>query len=322
MAPMDGYTDCAFRDVVKKYGKPDLMFTEFVNCQGLMVATDRLIEILRYTENQRPIIAQLFGHEVEFFYNAALLVCELGFDGVDINMGCPARDIASRGSGAGLIKTPDLALQIIQTVKRAVADYQSGKTFPLYQDVKNKKLKLWRIKVQKKREITVSVKTRIGYDKDSTSEWIKTLISAKPDFISLHARTFKQGYKGKASWEAIENAVTVSTVPLIGNGDVGSFSDIQKMFKQTHCAGVMIGRAAVGKPWVFQKQIEKYSSFSEVKKIALEQVKNYVLYKGEKKFYEMRKQLLAYFKGFERSKYLRIKLSHVSSAQDVLSILK
>ena len=319
---MDGYTDCAFRTVVKKYGKPDLMFTEFVNCQGLLIATDRLIEILRYTENQRPIIAQLFGHEVEFFYKAALLVCELGFDGVDINMGCPARDIASRGSGAGLIKTPDLALQIIQTVKRALADYKSGKTLPLYQDVKNKKLKLWKIKVQKKREITVSVKTRIGYEKDSTSEWIKTLVSAKPDFISLHARTFKQGYKGKAFWEAIKKAVTVSPLPVIGNGDVGCFDDIQRLFKETNCAGVMIGRAAVGKPWIFQKQIEKYSSFPEAKKIALEQVKIYVLYKGEKKFHEMRKQLLAYFKGFPKSKSLRIKLSQVSCAQDVLSILK
>ncbi len=128
LAPMDGVTDAAFRWMVAKYGKPDVMYTEFVNVEGLMRGrVERLLPVLMYDEIERPIVAQLFGKTPEDFYRATVLVCELGFDGVDINMGCPAKNVAQKGMGAGLIKTPDLAQEIVRMVKKAVKDWSEGR---------------------------------------------------------------------------------------------------------------------------------------------------------------------------------------------------
>lgn len=324
LAPLDGYTDCAFREIIKKHGKPDLVFTEFVNCQGLIRAFERLIETLRYTEFQRPIIAQLFGKDPEYFYKASLVVCHLGFDGIDINMGCPAKNIANKGGGAALIQKPKLALEIIKAVKKARSAYTNDRDDldDLHDliDMVNKKIDEWKIKVRKKRKITVSIKTRAGYEKDITENWIKTLTKAKPDFITLHARTFRQGFKGKADWQAIKQAVKSSNIPIIGNGDVTSYKDCQTMIKQTGCTGVMIGRAAIGKPWIFKPKATY--RLQQIKKIALEHARLYVKFKGERKFYEMRKHLMAYFRGFRNVKVLRKKISSVNDIVKLKEILE
>jgi tRNA-dihydrouridine synthase len=152
LAPMDGYTDCAFREIVKKYGNPDLVFTEFVSVQGLIRATDKLIDILRYTESQRPIVAQLFGKEPEYYYLAAMLVCKLGFDGVDINMGCPAKNIAGKGGGAALIREPELASKIVRAVKKAVADYKNRSIDLSDQDDRNDLDGLYDLVEERKKE--------------------------------------------------------------------------------------------------------------------------------------------------------------------------
>ncbi|MDD3647444.1 MAG: tRNA-dihydrouridine synthase [Candidatus Dojkabacteria bacterium] len=179
------------------------------------------------------------------------------------------------------------------------------------------------------RDITVSVKTRTGYDKDITEEWTRTLNEAEPDFISLHARTFKQAYEGNADWEAIRRAANVSKVPIIGNGDVKSPEDIQKMFKLTGGKGVMVGRGAVGKPWVFGGEGFKLGGVETGgsrlgplnQTVALEHAKLYVKFKGEKRFYEMRKHLMGYFAGFRGAKGLRVKMSKVSCLKDVVEQL-
>ena len=126
LAPMDGVTDAAMRFITKKHGGPDVMFTEFVSAEGIRAGATRLMRDFKFDENERPIVAQLFGKDPEAFYLAAKTVLKLGFDGVDINMGCPARKVASRGEGAGLINTPDLAVKIIKEVKRAVDDWIGG----------------------------------------------------------------------------------------------------------------------------------------------------------------------------------------------------
>lgn len=328
LAPMDGFTDCAFREIVKKYGNPDLLFTEFVNAQGLLRAPDRLIETLRYTESQRPIIAQIFGKDPRYFIEATRVVCSLGFDGVDINMGCPAKNIASKGGGAALISSPDLALEIIRAVKEGVDSYRKkGSSLSDLIDMEEKTdleklventIRKWNITVIPEREITVSVKTRIGYDKDTSKEWIGKLNEAKPDFISLHGRTFRQRYKGRADWSAIENAAEVSSVPIIGNGDIRGSTDITKRRKT--CAGVMIGRGAVGKPWIFKDNKSEIRN-PKLNDIALEHSKLYVKYKGEQRFYEMRKHLLKYFKGFKGSKDMRKKLSTINSLEELKKVL-
>jgi tRNA-dihydrouridine synthase B len=389
LAPIDGYTDCAFREIVKKYGNPDMMFTEFVNAQGLIRATDKLIHILRYTENQRPIIAQLFGKDPKYFYKAALLCSQLGFDGIDINMGCPAKNIASKGGGAALIKKPKLVLRIIEAVKKAVKDYKDdqvdlddqndqngsrndrsdGNDLPDSQagqidqvDHLDHIIKTWKVKIDPKREISVSVKTRTGYDKDITEKWIKTLAKAKPDFITLHARTLKQGYKGRADWGAIKRAVEVTDIPIIGNGDVKSYEEAVKRQKEAGCWGVMIGRGSFGKPWVFKRfRAETLNqqkgtiepTLKEVKQIALEHAELFVRFrrdnqKGSRlparpprrsgaglpaqaggeplnqqvRFYEMRKHLMAYFKGFPGAKELRVELSQVNDVKELEKIFE
>jgi tRNA-dihydrouridine synthase B len=364
LAPIDGYTDCAFREIVKKYGNPDLMFTEFVNVQGLIQAPERLIDTLRYTEFQRPIIAQLFGKEPEYFYKAALVVCHLGFDGIDINMGCPAKNIASKGGGAALIKKPKLALKIIGAVKKAVKDYKGDQIDQADQadlngkyridrvDQVNKdyradldklvkeKVKEWKVRVRLDHKITVSVKTRTGYDKDITEEWIKILAKAKPDFITLHARTFKQGYKGSADWGAVERAVKSTKISLIGNGDIKNVKDAQNKVKQAGCFGAMIGRGALGKPWVFKKGFKAGAiepTFSEfIKKVALEHARLHVGFKSglrfhsvrgdlnqhpRLKFYEFRKHLMAYFRGFKGAKELRKKVATVNCLEELEEII-
>lgn len=332
LAPLDGYTDCAFREVVKKYGNPDFMFTEFVNCQGLIKAPEKLIDTLRYTEFQRPIIAQLFGKEPEYFYKASLLICQLGYDGIDINMGCPAKNVASKGGGAALIKNPRLALEIIKAVQKARSDYKNdrnGRNDRIERNdlrelisIVKRKVREWEVKVRRNRRITVSVKTRIGYDKDITEEWMETLSKAKVDFISLHARTFKQGFKGSADWDAIKRAVEITKKPIIGNGDVKSYNDCQRMIKQTGCFGVMIGRGAIGRPWIFNKsKVITHNSKRElefIKKVALEHARLYVKFKGEKKFYEMRKHLMAYFTGFKGAKALRKQVATVNKLKELV----
>ena len=128
LSPMDGVTDAAFRWMVARYGKPDVMYTEFVNVEGLMRGrAEKLLPAFFYHKIERPIVAQLFGKGPEEFYRAAVLVGELGFDGVDINMGCPAKNVAQKGMGAGLIETPQLAQKIVRQVKRAVKDWSEGK---------------------------------------------------------------------------------------------------------------------------------------------------------------------------------------------------
>ena len=128
LAPMDGVTDAAFRYMVAKHGKPSVVYTEFTNVEGLARGAVKLLPAFFYDEIERPIVAQIFGVEVDSFYKSAVMLCEMGFDGIDINMGCPVKTVAARGGGAGLIKTPDLAKQIIRSVKRGVEDWVNGMT--------------------------------------------------------------------------------------------------------------------------------------------------------------------------------------------------
>lgn len=333
LAPMDGYTDCAFREIFKKYSNPDLVFTEFVPVRGIIHAPGKLIEILRYTKFQKPVVAQFFGKEPKYFYKAALIALRLGFDGIDINMGCSVRNIVSNDCGAALIKKPKLALKIISQFKKARKDYleDRGKVLDskILEIIENKK-KEWKVEEVKDRKITVSVKTRIGFWEDNTEEWIKTLSSSELDFISLHARTAIQRFKGKADWDCIKRAVKATDVPIIGNGDVKSYEQAKTLLKQSGCWGVMIGRGSFGKPWVFIDSKQGFKPAEKLKamgykllaKTALEHARLYVKFKGEKRFYEMRKQLMPYFQGFRGAKEVRKKLSKVTCLGEVESILR
>lgn len=193
MAPMDGVTDATFRHTVALQGKPDVSFTEFTHVHDVCRGPEFLLDSLVYHEVERPIVAQLYGKDPDLFYQAAHAVCELGFDGLDVNMGCPSRSVALSGSGAGLIRTPDLAHAIMQATRQGIADWAAGQT------LERAGLKLGRVeaiqRMNQQRQaarplvrgiIPLSVKTRLGYDVAIVDRWIEHLLMEQPAVISLH----------------------------------------------------------------------------------------------------------------------------------------
>lgn len=233
VAPMADVTDAAFRGLLATYAKPDVMWTEFVSANGLMSpGRDALMIDLSYTENERPIVAQLFSCDPKTMEGAAMLCANLGFDGIDINMGCPDRTIEKQGAGAAMIKTPQKAVEIIAAVKRGIA--ASGKTIP------------------------VSVKTRVGYNKAQINEWIPLLLHQDIAALTVHARTRKELSNVPAKWDYIKEIVTLrdkiapQTI-IIGNGDVVSLADGKEKANRTGCDGIMVGRALFGNPWFFDE---------------------------------------------------------------------
>src|SRR3989344_1783825 len=243
LAPLDDVTDAAFRRLIAKYGKPDVMFTEFTSADGLVLADaegqKKLRKKLLYSESERPIVAQIFTSSPERMEKESRLVAEIGFDGVDINMGCPDRAVEKSGCGAALIKNPALARELIRAAQK------SG--------------------------LPVSIKTRIGYNKDELKTWLPELLAEEPAAIALHARTRKEMSDVPAQWNAVARAVRIrdklgspARLPgqgpgktlIIGNGDVEDMNDARKRAEETKCDGVMLGRAIFGNPWLFANRTD------------------------------------------------------------------
>lgn len=301
LAPMADVTDAAFRRVIAQYGKPDVMWTEFVSADGLFRGLEtghreQLMIDLEYTEEERPIVAQFFSPNPEEMTKAAELAVELGFDGIDINMGCPDRKVCAQGSGAAMIRTPERAVEVIRATKKGAGS------------------------------LPVSVKTRIGYTSDDEmEEWVRTILQEEPAVLTLHARTKKDMSKVPARWESIKRAVNIrnemkSETLIFGNGDVGSLSEARKRVEETGCDGVMIGRGIFGNPWFFA---EREPTTEEKLKVMVEHTKLYEeLLGGHKSFAIMKKHYKAYVNGFPGAKELRIKLMEAGDADEVESLVK
>ena len=211
LAPLAGVTDAAFRRVIAKYGKPDVMFTEFTSADGLCSrGKEALLTDLLYSASERPIAAQLFGSNSENMYEACVLVREMGFDGIDINMGCPDKGIERQGAGAAHIKNPKLAQEVIAAAKRGAE------------------------------HLPVSVKTRIGYSKNIIDEWLPYLLEMQLASITVHGRTRKEMSKVSAHWDAIGRAVELRNkydssaehTLILGNGDVQDLDDARQKVAQ------------------------------------------------------------------------------------------
>lgn len=301
LAPMDGITDAVFRRIVDIYGKPDILFTEFIPVDALVLHKPAIERMLVFHKTKTTTIAQLFGVEPELFYQAATIVLDKGFDGVDINMGCPDKAVFNHGGGAGLILRPELAKKIVLSVKKAVDD--------------------WKEKNHSKKEITVSVKTRTGYKKHQTKEWIKNLLNVSPDFICLHARTYQQKYSGIADWEQIKIAVSLakkSKTKLLGNGDVKNRKEALEKIKEYKISGVLIGRAALGNPWVFT---DKIPSTEEKLEALMKHCQLFTKTFPELDFKIMRKHLAWYTKGIPGSAEMRNRLMQVNNINEVKKII-
>lgn len=224
LAPMEDVTNLPFRRLVAEVGRPGLMFTEFVSAMAIHHGAVKTLKKMRIHEEERPLGIQIFGGDPAIMADTARLCEEMGADIVDINMGCWVPKVCKTGSGAALLKDPDTAEAIVASVVRAV-------------------------------NRPVSVKVRAGWHWDSFAapELAKRFEGAGAKMITLHARFAKQGFDGQADWRLIEQMRRAVTVPLIGNGDIRNPDDAVRMFRETGCDGVMVGRAAVGNPWAMSR---------------------------------------------------------------------
>ena len=345
LSPMDGVTDQAFRFIVARHGKPDVQVTEFINVDEVCHGGESAWSQLRYAEIERPIIAQIYGADPDKFYQVAQVISELGFDGVDINMGCPSKNVSARGCGAALIRTPSLAQEIIRAVQAGVRDWASGhriETIGLRPRVVEKVIALASGRAsslpQARRPLPVSVKTRLGYDSVVIEDWVAILLEEQPEVISIHGRTLAQMYRGRADWDAIARAAKLiretSTLAL-GNGDVESMEDLVSRVQGTHVHGVLIGRGALGNPWIFRAkewakaQVNQIAfsrpmdevSLQERFRVALEHAKCFEAFGGVSRFAAMRKHLGWYCAGFFKAAEIRAQMFRATTSQDVERIL-
>lgn len=326
LSPMDGITDEAFRLVQCQISKPDLMFTEFVSAEGISRGGIKLYDTLLFSPQERPIIGQLFGKDPDSFYKSAIILCELGFDGIDINMGCPAKTVTQHGSGAALISKPDLAVEIIQKTKQGINDWFSEKVkitdIGLNQktlDVIKKNKKYSQIN-RSKNKPTISVKTRLGITHSIIEDWAKLLLDQDLDFLTVHGRTLKQAYAGQADWSEIQKVVNLvknTKTKIFGNGDIQNKSQGIEFCQKYGVDGVLIGRAAGGNPWCFSDYIaatkEKFSAM-----LLHAQIFNQVF--PHRAFDSLRKHFLLYTTDFPNAKSLRMKLVRLNSVKELLSL--
>ncbi len=323
LSPMDGVTDAAYRALVAEVAKPDLIITEFVSVEGMNVGNPEKVFLpFLYSEAERPIVAQVFGTDPDAFYQAAIMVGHMGFDGIDINMGCPARNISARGAGAGLIKTPALAKEIIRAVKNGCEDFAKGKKITdLQVPERTKEFLLAQQRNATTKLLPVSVKTRIGYDEIVIEEWVTHLLEETPANISLHGRTLVQMYTGLADWGAIGRGAALikqTQTSVLGNGDIASLEIAKERIEKYKLDGVLIGRATFGNPWIFNNHV---STLTEKFTIALKHARKYEEIYGKTFFHPMRKHLGWYMHGFDGAKDLRVALIKANNADEVANIL-
>jgi len=319
LAPMADVTDFAFRTMITKYGKPDIIWTEFVSADGLAsTGKKKLLHNLKYSESERPIIAQLFSSNPEKMFLAAKLIRKLGFDGLDINMGCPDKKVEKQGGGAAMMKDYANALAVLEAARKGFEPQRSNLRGPTS---------------------TVSIKTRIGYNVIDL-KWIELLFKQNLPALTVHLRTRKEMSNVPAHWEIMPEIVKMrdqiqADLPknrrtlIIGNGDISSLDEAKRRIKETDCDGVMIGRGIFGKPWFFNKSNIKKNILNTREnrlKILLEHSelfeKNFGGRKHLKNFAVMKKHFKAYISGWDGSKELRTRLMQANNVAELKMILK
>lgn len=299
LAPMADVTDAAFRIIIAKYAKPDVLWTEFVSADGLCsVGREVLLNSLKYTESERPIIAQLFTSKPEKLEQAAKLCLELGFDGVDINMGCPDKSVEKQGAGAALIRNPDKARELIRAAKRGVNN-----------------------------QLPVSVKTRLGYKRDELDTWLPELLAEEPAAVTIHARTRQEMSKVPARWADVARAVEIrnslkSKTLVVGNGDLRDLTDARARVVESGADGAMLGRAIFGNPWLFLSQQQDISIPGRLR-VMVEHTRLFAELLGSvKSFAVMKKHYKAYVNGWDGAKELRLELMEANNPDEVALIVE
>ncbi len=301
LAPMDGVTDMVFRQIVTSVGKPDVFFTEFVPIDAILSKSSQKIidKGLRFSQRERPIVAQIWGSNPEHFKKAAKVVADLGFDGIDINMGCPVKTTLRQGGCSALIKNPKLAQKIIlATIKGACG-------------------------------LPVSVKTRIGFGSIDTEGWVTTLLQTPIAALTLHLRTVAEMSKPPAHWEEIAKVVEVRNrlnpdCLIIGNGDVKSIEESRVKAQKYGIDGVMIGRGIFQNVWLFNESVNP-ETITPKDKIKL-LLKHLTLFKktfGDKRHFALMKKFVkCYINNFPNALEIREKMMQTKTLNELIEITK
>ena len=303
LAPLAGITDNPFRAICKECGA-DVVVSEMISADGLLYNRDRSLEYARFEDSQRPFGIQLFGSDPEVFKKAVKIALTKNPDFIDINMGCPVKKVIKRGAGSALMTTPHIAANIVSETKNILV--------PL--------------------NIPLSVKFRSGWDmfNINSREFGQQMQKAGADMICLHPRTRGQMFSGKSNWDLIAELKREVTIPVIGNGDITTIDDMIKMYEQTGCDSVMIGRGIMGKPWLF-KQIKNYLGSGNIKQITTQEklgiirrhMELMIFHKGEKQaIFEMRTHFSHYTKGLRGGAQIRNKINKLLDIDKILLLVE
>jgi tRNA-dihydrouridine synthase B len=290
LAPMDGYTDTAYRRIVRKINPGVILFSEFTSINGIE-HSDLVRQRLNYTAEELPYIIQLFGNDPALFTKTVEQYQNTGITGIDINMGCPAKKIVQSDSGGSLIRHKDLACRIVEACCKGS-------------------------------EIPVSVKTRLGWENhENLIDFVQALVNAGAQMITVHGRTYRQRFKGTADWNPIYELKRAVTIPVVGNGDIKNKDE--GLLQLKNLDGYMIGRATVGNPWAFWSKEDQKSVPIKVKAqtmmLHLQLIREY---KEERRtLIEFRKHVSGYIKGFEGAKEIRSQLMKCETEKHFYSIV-
>jgi nifR3 family TIM-barrel protein len=301
-APMAGFTDQAYRLIVKQFGC-SLVYSEMVSDLGLVYGQNKTKRMLQVDDNERPIAMQIFGSDPDDMHEAAKLTYELSrCELIDINMGCPTPKIVKNGEGSALMRNIPLASEVVRAVVGAVP-------------------------------VPVTVKMRAGWDESEITAvaLARAVEAAGAAAVAVHGRTREQFYSGQADWDIIKQVREAVSIPVIGNGDIVRPEDAQTMIERTGCDAVMVGRAALGRPWLFQQIIDLLSkgsyrpdpSLGERLPLALQHLRLAAELKGEAQAVrEMRKTLAGYVKGLPQAAKIRDAINQTNSVQALEQVLQ
>lgn len=291
LAPLAGYTDLPFRLICKQAGA-GLTVSEMISCHGLVYRQQNTLRMLQSVKEEQPVSFQLFGAEPQTMGEAAEILATFSPDLIDINMGCPVRKVTKKGAGAALMTTPDLAENIIKQVVSKV-------------------------------DIPVSVKFRSGKDSNNITavEFAKMAEGAGASALTVHARTWSQGFSGRIDPTVIYNVCQAVSLPVIGNGDVCSLGEGRLMMETTGCQGVMIGRAALGNPWVFSEQgrPDDITLIMAGARKHLRLMQQYL--EAERVMGYIKNHISRYFKGLRGASQLRKRIFDASTVKELEAIL-
>ena len=292
LAPLAGFTDLPFRKVVKKY-EADWTISEMINANALAFKNEKTFKMIEKNENETPYSVQIAAHNSEVAKKAVEILNQFDFiDGIDLNVGCPVKKAIKSGYGGNLLNEPDNLSEIIKTIAKT----------------HNKKF--------------FSIKMRIGFDEINGVDRAKLIEDSGAEILTVHGRTVKQMYKGSSNYDEIAKIKEALSIPVLANGDIDSYQKAREVLDYTKCDGVMIGRGAIGHPWIFKEIKENRSITNEEKKeVIIEHFKAMVEWYGDYGIILFRKHLHTYSKGYKGASEFRVKVNKIENPNDMLDII-